>query len=178
MNNDLVFKIVVLVLILSLLANIGLGIKIANTDTEVIETYVQVTDTVVVDSIKIQEKIKLKYITTFDTLYVFETDTTKDSVQVAIPIEHKVYKDTIKKDSITYNLQIDYSGFKPTLDRIALDATFNQTEIKIMKPKKWRQYVGVSLQVGYGINYDLMTKTPTVCPYIGLGVSYGFGYTW
>jgi hypothetical protein len=40
MNNDLVFKIVVLVLILSLLANIGLGIKIANTDTEVIETYV------------------------------------------------------------------------------------------------------------------------------------------
>jgi len=47
-----------------------------------------------------------------------------------------------------------------------------------MKPKKWRQYVGVGLQVGYGINYDLMTKTPTGCPYIGLGVSYGFGYTW
>ena len=95
-----------------------------------------------------------------DTICV--SDTIKDSVFVQVPIEQKVYSDS--------NYTAWVSGYHPRLDSIHItqkEVSFHKLVNNSSKGSK-RLYLGI--QVGYGI-------TPRgLQPYLGLGVSYKFGF--
>ena len=94
-----------------------------------------------------------------DTICV--SDTIKDSVFVEVPIEQKVYSDS--------NYTAWVSGYLPRLDSISIthqEVSFHNRLVNNNGSK--RLYLGI--QVGYGI-------TPRgLQPYLGLGVSYKFGF--
>ena len=95
-----------------------------------------------------------------DTICV--SDTIKDSVFVQIPIEQKVYSDS--------NYTAWVSGYLPRLDSISIthtEVSFHKLVNNSSEGSK-RLYLGI--QVGYGITPRGMQ------PYLGLGVSYKFGF--
>ena len=95
-----------------------------------------------------------------DTICV--SDTIKDSVLVQVPIEQKVYSDS--------NYTAWVSGYRPRLDSISIthkEVSFHNLDNNSSKGSK-RLYLGI--QVGYGITPRGMQ------PYLGLGVSYKFGF--
>lgn len=123
-----------------------------------------------------------------DTLYVHEIDTfiivnpkpifisqiktiidtlplaiDSSKVEVIIPIEKKVYKDTIYKDKDTINIKAVISGYKANLDTLDIEIyKVKQIINKVsVKPKKF--IVGPQI----GITYDGKLK-----PFIGIGISY------
>lgn len=94
-----------------------------------------------------------------DTICV--SDTIKDSVFVQVPIEQKVYSDS--------NYTAWVSGYHPRLDSISIthqEVSFHNKLVNNNGSK--RLYLGI--QVGYGITPRGMQ------PYLGLGVSYKFGF--
>ena len=95
-----------------------------------------------------------------DTICV--SDTIKDSVFVQVPIEQKVYSDS--------NYTAWVSGYHPRLDSISIthtEVSFHKLVNNNSEGSK-RLYLGI--QVGYGITPRGMQ------PYLGLGVSYKFGF--
>ena len=92
---------------------------------------------------------------------ICEKDTIKDSVFVQVPIEQKVYSDS--------NYTAWVSGYRPRLDSISI----THTEVsfhKLVNNSKGSKRLFIGIQVGYGI-------TPRgLQPYLGLGVSYKFGF--
>lgn len=94
-----------------------------------------------------------------DTICV--SDTIKDSVFVEVPIEQKVYSDS--------NYTAWVSGYQPRLDSISIthkEISFHNKLVNNNGSK--RLFIGI--QVGYGITPRGMQ------PYLGLGVSYKFGF--
>ena len=129
-----------------------------------------VSDTIIkvvkVDRPIVRESTIVKYeivqlpIVANDTICV--SDTIKDSVFVQIPIEQKVYSDS--------NYTAWVSGYRPRLDSISItykEVSFHNLVNNSSKGSK-RLYLGI--QVGYGITPRGMQ------PYLGLGVSYKFGF--
>jgi hypothetical protein len=135
-------------------------------------------DTIVRDSIQIQEKVKWKYRTKYDTTLLVFRDTVHDTILIEIPIDHYQYRDSGSTDSTKYNLGINYSGFKPTLDSVWFNYSYTPKTIVKTKRNGWGQYVGVGLQVGVGPSINARDGTFVTGPYIGVGVTYGFGYHW
>jgi hypothetical protein len=135
-------------------------------------------DTVIRDSIQIQEKVKWKYRTKYDTTLLVFRDTVHDTILIEIPIDHYQYRDSGSTDSTKYNLGINYSGFKPTLDSVWFNYSYTPKTIVKTKRNGWGQYVGVGLQVGVGPSINARDGTFVTGPYIGVGVTYGFGYHW
>ena len=85
-----------------------------------------------------------------------------DSVKVHLPITQKCYRDS------TYTAWV--SGYRPRLDSISItykEVSFHNLVNNSSKGSK-RLYLGI--QVGYGITPRGMQ------PYLGLGVSYKFGF--
>lgn len=128
-----------------------------------------VTDTIIkvikVDRPIVRESTVVKYevvqlpIVANDTICV--SDTIKDSVFVEVPIEQKVYSDS--------NYTAWVSGYRPRLDSISIthqEVSFHNRLVNNKGSK--RLYLGI--QVGYGITPRGMQ------PYLGLGVSYKFGF--
>lgn len=86
---------------------------------------VPVRDTILVDSIQIKEKTKIVYKTAVDTFYIKEKG---DTVYLNdLPVEHKTYKDTIKTDSTSTEINIDYHGFSSGIDRVSLIHNYYNT---------------------------------------------------
>ena len=97
---------------------------------------------------------------------------------VYIPIEHKQYKDTFITDTSKTYLSIDYSGYKASIDNISFYSNYNIKPIEKNKIKGFGQFVGLSINVGYGIGLNYNDKSFNNSPYIGIGISYGWGYHW
>ena len=135
-------------------------------------------DTIIRDSVQIQEKVKWKYRTKYDTTLLVFRDTVHDTVLIEIPIDHYQYRDSGSTDSTKYALGINYSGFKPTLDSVWFNYSYTPKTIVKTKRNGWGQYVGVGLQVGVGPSINARDGTFVTGPYIGVGVTYGFGYHW
>jgi hypothetical protein len=133
-------------------------------------------DTIIRDSIQIQEKVKWKYVTKYDTVIYIQTDTMTDTVYVQIPIDHYQYRDTGSTDSTKYSLGINYSGYKASLDSVWFNYSYIPQTIVKTKRNGWGQYIGVGLQVGYGVGIDPIKQTFYPMPTISVGISYGFGY--
>ena len=89
------------------------------------------------------------------------SDTIKDSVFVQVPIEQKVYSDS--------NYTAWVSGYHPRLDSISIthqEVSFH----KLVNNSKGSKRLYLGIQVGYGITPRGMQ------PYLGIGVSYKFGF--
>jgi len=111
MTHKILNWIIGILFILSLIANTILGICLSNKKTDIIERKIEVHDTTTVVRDSIISHTVTKYVTNFDTLVYIIKDTDTISIPIELPIEHKTYRDTINKDSIVYDIQIDYSGF-------------------------------------------------------------------
>ena len=172
-----------IILILSLLL-VGIGgfllydYKVAQIEEKYAPVPIIQHDTIIRDSIQIQEKVKWKYRTKYDTTLLVFRDTVHDTILIEIPIDHYQYRDSGSTDSTKYNLGINYSGFKPTLDSVWFNYSYTPKTIVKTKRNGWGQYVGVGLQVGVGPSINARDGTFVTGPYIGVGVTYGFGYHW
>jgi hypothetical protein len=170
-----------IILILSLLI-VGIGgfllydYKVTQIEEKYVPEPVIVHDTIIRDSIQIQEKVKWKYVTKYDTVIYVQMDTMTDTVYVQIPINHYQYRDTGSTDSIKYSLGIDYSGYKASLDSVWFNYSYIPQTIVKTKRNGWGQYVGVGIQVGMGPSINVRDGTFVTGPYVGVGISYGFGY--
>ena len=170
-----------IILILSLLlVSIGgfllYDYKIAQIEEKYIPEQIIVHDTIIKDSIQIQEKVKWKYRTQYDTTFLVFRDTVRDTVLIEIPIDHYQYRDTGSTDSTKYTLGINYSGFKPTLDSVWFNYSYTPQTIVKTKKNGWGQFVGIG--VGVGIGTTAIGSTAYIGPEVSLNIVYGFGYHW
>lgn len=125
------------------------------------------TDTVVVvqrdtlREVRRIEQVKHHY----DTIRVNDTVYIKD--------EPQTYMDSTEK----YRLSIEavkLYGYELDLYRADTVRIVETTTQETPKRKgRWGQAVVVGLQVGYGFTPGLKPE-----PYVGVGITYGFGYTW
>ena len=133
------------------------------------DTYTKtVIDTVrvtVYDTVRVTQPFpKDSIIIRYETIPVFVADTITDTIFYDLPIEQKVYGDSV------YTAWI--SGFHPNLDSIYIRRrteyqTIYKTNTIYKKTKRW----GVGLQAGYGYSHNEFN------PYIGIGVSYNV-FSW
>ena len=172
-----------IILILSLLL-VGIGgfllydYKVTQIEEKYIPEPIVVHDTIIRDSIQIQEKVKWKYRTKYDTTLLVFRDTVHDTIMIEIPIDHYQYRDTGSTDSTKYTLGINYSGFQPTLDSVWFNYSYIPKEVVKTKENAFRQFVGVSINIGYGATINTIDRTFIPGPYVGVGISYGWGWTW
>ena len=139
---------------------------------------ITIHDTTTVTVEKIKEKEKIKRVVEYDTFLIVEKDTVRDTVYVSLPIEYKQYRDTFNTDTSCTILDIKYSGYKSSLDGVYIHSSFTQKERIKVKSTGFGQFIGVGLQLGYGAGINPINKTFQPSPYIGVGVTYGWGYHW
>ena len=128
-----------------------------------------ITDTiskVVYDTVYIKEYKTVKLPTT-DTLYI---DSVKiDSIFVEVPISVYQLDTVFQTDTTRLDLHIINSGFSVTLDTLYYRLQYTPTPIKL--PKK-RHRFGFYIGPAVGISYDWTTgKT---LPSVGIGIGVGF----
>lgn len=123
------------------------------------------------DTLRIAGKTKTVYVSLTDTMIVRDTDT----IRIEIPIEHKEYRDTFETDSSRIELGVHYQGYKAKIDSIDLKSRYTIQPSVVEKKRGFAWCVMPSVQVGYGVAFG----SPVVAaPYVGIGVSVGWGYTW
>ena len=132
--------------------------------TEVVHT--DTIQTIRVDTIRVER--------TF-TDYIYDTIVVNDTVYVAdIP---RVYTD--RTDDYALNVRAvkmyDYRLDIFRVDTITKYIQEKPTETK--KRSKFGQSVVIGLQAGYGLGVQPTTMQARFEPYIGIGITYGFGFT-
>ena len=141
----------------------------------------RIHDTIIRDSIQIQEKVVTKYVTRdnikFDTVIQIDSVFDTLTIYIPIPIEHKSYRDFQLTDTAQWEIGIDYSGYKPSLDSVWFNYSYIPKEVIKTKENALRQFVGISVNVGYGATINTLERTFVPGPYIGVGISYGWGWT-
>lgn len=143
---------------------------------------VSIHDTIFRDSIQIKEIVKWKYRTTHDTIIehvpiVIDKDTIALPVDtIHIPIDHYEYSDSTVTDSSRIAWSMLYSGYQAKIDTFKLDYKFTPKLPLKEKKRGWGQYIGVGLQIGYGAG--VLEQRVYMTPFIGVGITYGFGYAW
>lgn len=159
--------------VIELVLVISLGLAflfIANMKREVEVQKIEVRDTIYVDSVRIQEKTVLKYVQKYDTVIEYITARDTILVNVEIPISHYQYKDTID----SFSVDIKYSGYNACLEdvRVKYQADL-QKPVRRQKNHVLGQSIVLGAHVGFGIDRNFQFS-----PYLGIGVTYGFGYCW
>ena len=121
-------------------------------------------DTLLVRDTIVQEKPVYRTISQVRTEYVPVCDTIRiqDTLFVPVPIETKVYEDSLYRAEV--------SGYKASLDRLEIyqqERIITQTiPVQVKERKRW----GIGVQAGYGVSTP--NGKPVLSPYIGIGVSY------
>ena len=132
--------------------------------TEVVHT--DTIQTIRVDTIRVER--------TF-TDYIYDTIIVNDTVYIAdIP---RVYTDSTADYALNVRAvkMYDYR-----LDIFRVDTITRYMQEKPTEPKKMGkigQSVVIGLQLGYGFGVQPATMQARFEPYIGIGISYGFGFT-
>lgn len=132
--------------------------------TEVVRT--DTIQTIRTDTIRVER--------TF-TDYVYDTIVVNDTVYVA-DIPH-VYTDST--DDYTLNVRA-VKMYDYRLDIFRVDTITRYIQEKPAEPKKrgkFGQSVVIGLQAGYGLGVQPKTMQARFEPYIGIGITYGFGFT-
>lgn len=160
---------VIVVLILCIIHN---EISSRNIEPQIITVH----DTTIITKEEIKEKEKIKRVVEYDTFFIKETDTIRDTFYVSLPIEHKQYRDTFTTDTSRTILDIKYSGYKSSLDGVYVHSSFTQKERIKVKHTGFGQFVGVGLHLGYGASINHIDKTFNSGPCISVGITYGWGY--
>lgn len=167
------FKFIVVIFILVLFIALIGGICVSHLGGESQIPDVKVdTITVYVDSVRIVEHTKVKYVKLIDTFYVKQSaDTIRDTVWLNdLPISYKTYSDTIVKDSVKSIVTINYHGFAAGIDDITLfhNVTHKCTIVNPRKRFGWN--ISAGPYIGFGTDFR------GVGPSVGVGVQIGWGY--
>lgn len=129
-----------------------------------ISGYAERVDTLIVRDTIVQEKPVYRTISQVRTEYVPVCDTIRiqDTLFVPVPIETKVYEDSLYRAEV--------SGYRASLDRLEIyqqERIITQTiPVQVKERKRW----GIGVQAGYGVSTP--NGKPVLSPYIGIGVSY------
>ena len=129
-----------------------------------LQGYTERVDTLVVRDTIVQEKPVYRTISQVRTEYVPVCDTIRiqDTLFVPVPIETKVYEDSLYRAEV--------SGYRASLDRLEIyqqERIITQTiPVQVKERKRW----GIGVQAGYGVSTP--NGKPVLSPYIGIGVSY------
>ena len=155
--------------IVTVLAIIALSLCLWRSCTKPLPEPTIVTKTDTIREIKIDTQFvaKPKYISrvVLDTVYV-----PKDTV---LYVEQKTYSDSVATIWVSgVNPIIDSAKYTLPKEYITINTTTTNT---IVKEKHWSQFVGIGVGTGYGVS---MTPQPQFSPYVGVSITYGFGYTW
>ena len=172
MTNDRLKQILFILVVIILLLLTTISVIVTNHRVQPKQPQqktIIVTDTltqVVYDTVFIKEYKTVKLPTT-DTLYI---DSVKiDSIFVEVPIS--VYKlDTVfQTDTTNLNIRIQNSGYDVKLDSLYYRLQYTPTPIKLPKKKhRFGFYIGPAV----GISYDWTTgKT---LPSVGIGIGIGW----
>ena len=128
-----------------------------------------ITDTiskVVYDTVYIKEYKTVKLPTT-DTLYI---DSLRiDSIFVEVPISVYKLDTTFTTDTTNLNIRIQNSGYDVSLDTLSYKFTYQPTPPVI---KKKRHRFGIFVGPAVGISYDWTTGK--VLPSVGIGIGIGW----
>lgn len=127
------------------------------------------------DTAYLAGKTKTLYVVRHDTIREWEYDTITHTEYAVVPIEQRLYKDTFATDTSSIALAVAFSGYKAQIDSVGLDYTFVVQPRTIREKKGFGWCVMPSVQVGYGVAFG---NQVVATPYVGVGVSVGFGYTW
>ena len=101
-------------------------------------------------------QVRTEYVPVCDTIRI------QDTLFVPVPIETKVYEDSLYRAEV--------SGYRASLDRLEIyqqERIITQTiPVQVKERKRW----GIGVQAGYGVSTP--NGKPVLSPYIGIGVSY------
>ena len=137
---------------------------------------VVIHDTVTIHEDVIKEKITVRSVVEYDTAVIYLRDTIRDTVRVQIPIEHKVYNDTLCIDSARVRLNILFHGYKAEIDQISMGADIRPVIRREIKRNGWGQFIGLGIGLGYGAS--VVNGSVYAAPEVGVHVTYGWGYHW
>ena len=165
-NNIIIGILLTLILLIAVgHYRVRLGNIQPNNDTIVRVHY----DTVYNTIIKTVEKPILKRVETIkhDTVYQ-----TKDTV-ITLPVEKKIYSDTLTFDVDTVIVESSIVGINPSLESLKarlIRQRINQTTEKIITKKVPQKgfFIAPNASIGYGI----FSKQPDI--YLGIGIGYRF----
>lgn len=163
--------------ILSCIIGIVIGILLNIPTCNKIESkteYIPVHDTVTITKDSIIYKTKPVNVYLIDTFYVKESG---DTVQLdSIPITEYKYQDTIKTDSTSTEITVDYYGFNAGINNINLLHSYFEKQTTIVKePKKVGAVWAIGIGVGIGGHANINTGTFGYGPEIGLYGIVGIG---
>lgn len=144
-------------------------------------------DTVILSDTVIRRHETVRRVKQIDTAVVVMRDTVRDTVYVSLPIEERLYTGTVSDDSMRVNLRIAYHGYRAAIDTIQMtydriyttrSGTSNTPSENHKSLRSWGQFVGVGISAGYGIGKEIMARSPIATPFVGVSVTYGWGYRW
>ena len=119
---------------------IGLMINIPSC-TQPKTEYIEIHDTINKERIVNNTQIKIKQ----DTTFIIDSILIKgDTIYVTTPIEYKVYKDTIKSDSLSTYIEINHHGIYSEIDNVLLSSKYKNTSI-IEEKKRISPFIGISV---------------------------------
>ena len=173
MNKDKILLILVVIIVL-LFTTLAIVITTHRTRKQPVPPTktIIVTDTiskVVFDTIYIKEYKTVKLPVT-NTIVI---DSMKiDSVFVEVPISTYQLDTTFCTDSTRLDLHIINSGFEVTLDTLYYRLQYTPTPIKL--PKKKHRF-GFYFGPAFGISYDYTTGKTLPSVGIGIGIGWSFG---
>lgn len=137
---------------------------------------IKIHDTISITDTLLREKIRTIFRTKADTFVLCQHDSIHDTIWMEIPIDHKIYADRIKADSGSFDVAIKYSGYRASLDSVGIAYHAELMPSVIEKKRGIGQFVGIGLGVGYG--GTMIDQRIYAAPYVGVHLTYGFGYTW
>lgn len=165
------------------------GEKEVQTEPIVIHDTIKQTDT-----LRLREKTKTIEVVRYDTIWMREdsaenahtttdsnhcVDTTKmgtNADYALVPITQSEYRDTFLTDTSRAEVGVLFSGYNARIDSIGINYQLTYNNRVERKKSGFGWCVMPSIQVGYGLG--LNGNIVTASPYIGVGVSIGWGYHW
>lgn len=139
-------------LAIGIIVGILINIPSCQKQPKTIVEYIEKHDTIRITKDSIVYKTKPVNVYIIDTFYVKESG---DTVQLdSLPITEYQYKDTLKTDSTSTEIMVNYHGFNAGIDSINLIHNYFEKQTTIIKEKKvgWVWAVGPSLGYSATIN--------------------------
>lgn len=150
---------------------------IKQTDTLRIVQHTKTIEVIRYDTIWIEREDSAENAhTTTDSNHCVDTTEMVDSIAVAIPITQSEYRDTFLTDTSRAEVGVLFSGYNARIDSIGINYQVTHYNRVERKKSGFGWVVAPSIQVGYGLG--LNGNVVTASPYVGIGVSIGWGYHW
>lgn len=166
--------IIAMLFILSIVCNIWL----ITTKPKIVTDVKTVHDTTVIVKDSIQKHTVIKDVLLYDTIIQTIVDTDTIYIPIDLPITYKTYTNKLCNNNIEYDVTINYSGYKSEIEDVTIQSKYLKENITNIKQNPWRQTISIGVQIGCGMQLTPQQSIYSFGPYIGIGIQYGFGYTW